>query len=172
MMIRLETFCETDYDQLISWVDSAETLMQFGGPQFIFPLTHAQLKQCVAENRIAFKVVEVQSLLTIGHAQIYLDNRSAWLNRIIIGNPNFRNLGFGKFIVQQLLEYIFLTLDREVAELNVFDSNVAAIRCYERSGFTISQQHKVVRSVNGKTWNAHRMILDKNKWQKIYKPNE
>jgi hypothetical protein len=35
-MIELQKFTKRDYKRLISWVDTAETLMQFAGPKFTF----------------------------------------------------------------------------------------------------------------------------------------
>jgi hypothetical protein len=37
--IRLEPFGQQNYADLISWINNAEELMQFGGPLFKFPIT-------------------------------------------------------------------------------------------------------------------------------------
>jgi len=55
IMIKLEQFDETDFDRLISWVDSEEFMLQFAGPIFTFPLTIDQLESYISDkNRFAF----------------------------------------------------------------------------------------------------------------------
>ena len=165
-MIRLKNFEEKDYDQLISWVESEEALMQFAGPAFTFPLTHEQLRFSLSDSkRIAFKVVEVPGDISIGHAEIYLADSTAYLGRILIGLKHLRGTGIGQKIVKQLLEYTFITLSRDKVELNVFEWNISAIKCYEKAGFTINPDKKAARKVNDQTWIAINMNIEKIKWQ-------
>lgn len=165
-MIRLEKFTPSDYNTLISWISNAEDLMQFGGPALTFPLTAEQLDRSLAdENRFAFKVVDAESQQTIGHAEIFLTGSSAHLGRILIGDPANRGKGIGKEIVELLLELAFGELGQSIVQLNVFDWNLAAIRCYEKVGFEINPDKKLERMVNGKTCIALNMILSKTDWR-------
>jgi RimJ/RimL family protein N-acetyltransferase len=165
-MIRLDKFDQTCYDTLISWVNSADTLMQFAGPAFTFPLTKEQLDNSLSDsNRFAFKVVNQSNEMTIGHAEIYLTNRSAYLGRILIGDPQLRGKGLGQQIVSYLLHYAFENLEQTKVQLNVFDWNLEAIKCYEKVGFRINPEKKLRRIVNGQTWIALNMIIDKQNWK-------
>ena len=86
-MITLERFGRNDYEQLISWIKDEEMLMQFGGPNFRFPLTVEQLDHSQADpRRHSFKVVSEQTKKTIGHCEVYLQEDCAKLARIIIGD--------------------------------------------------------------------------------------
>ncbi|HVF80655.1 MAG TPA: GNAT family protein, partial [Flavisolibacter sp.] len=144
--------------QLISWIDSEELLMQFAGPEFRFPLTKEQLDKSVNDsNRYAFKVVDAEQE-TIGHAEIYLTENSACLCRIIIGEKELRGKGVGQLIVRLLLNFAFTELNQDKAELNVFDWNTTAIKCYEKAGFVVSPSKKLERTVNGKVWTAVNMV--------------
>lgn len=130
-MLRLERFDENSYEELISWIGSEEELMQFAGPAFTFPLTKEQLETSVNDkNRFSFKVVNSNTNVTIGHAEIYLTDQSAYLGRIIIGDKELRGKGLGQQIVHLLLDYAFSKHDKIKVELNVFDWNVEAIHCY------------------------------------------
>lgn len=101
-MIRLQKFDHTCYDTLISWIDSAESLMQFAGPAFTFPLTKQQLDISLSDpKRFAFKVIEACNGITIGHAEIYVSKTGAYLGRIFIGDPQKRGKGLGQQIVLQ-----------------------------------------------------------------------
>jgi RimJ/RimL family protein N-acetyltransferase len=167
-MIRLEKFDQTCYDTLISWVDSAEALMQFAGPAFTFPLTREQLDKSMSDpNRFAFSVVDRNSGKMIGHAEIYLTKESAYLGRIIIGDPQIRGKGLGGQIVSSLLDYVFDVLEQNKVQLNVFDWNLGAIKCYEKLGFRINPDKKVERVVSGQTWIALNMTIDKQKWKRL-----
>jgi RimJ/RimL family protein N-acetyltransferase len=169
-MIRLKKFCQNDYACLISWIDSAETLMQFGGPFFTFPLTAEQLDISLGDpNRISFSVVNTENSLSIGHCEIYLSGGSAKIGRILIGEKEQRGKGLGQQIVGMLLEYIFSTLQQTKVELNVFDWNTSAIKCYEKVGFTINPGKRLERKMKGETWIAINMVIDREQWSVSHK---
>ena len=57
-MIKLKRFAKEHYNDLISWVDNQESLMQFAGPAYFFPLTNEQLDDSLKDiNRHAFSVI-------------------------------------------------------------------------------------------------------------------
>ena len=166
-MITLEKFDSSSLDKLISWIDSPEALMQFAGPSYTFPLSKEQLDQSSKDlNRHAYSVVDTNSNTTIGHAEIHLTNDGAILRRILIGDPNMRGKGLCSPLVDHLLQIVFAELNQEKVELNVFDWNTSAIKCYEKAGFTINPNKVLERTVNGKTWFALNMVLDKVNWIK------
>jgi RimJ/RimL family protein N-acetyltransferase len=164
-MISLEKFENADFDKLISWIDSPEALMQFAGPAYSFPLTKEQLDQSSKDpTRYAYKVVDTNSNNTVGHAEIHLTNDGAILRRILIGDTPMRGKGLCSPLVDQLLHIVFGELNQVRVELNVFDWNTSAIKCYEKAGFIINPNKVLERTVNGKTWFALNMVLDKDIW--------
>ncbi len=168
-MIRLEPFEKPDFDTLISWVNSEQMLVQFAGFIFNFPLTTQQLYRYLEDKkRFAYKVVELSTNNTIGHAEIFLPgNKTAALCRIIIGNPEDRNHGYGEKIINTLLDISFNQLNADKAELNVFEWNIPAIKCYEKAGFVINDDRIQERKVNKETWTALNMGIDKAKWETL-----
>ncbi|MBC7934119.1 MAG: GNAT family N-acetyltransferase [Rhizobacter sp.] len=161
--IRLDKFDNTNYKDLISWIDNEEALMQFAGPLFKFPLTPEQLDDSLNDkNRIAFRVVNHQTDLSIGHCEIYISENSVKLGRILIGDKEQRGKGMGRQIVNLLLDFTFYKLNKTVAELNVFDWNVGAIKCYERVGFSINPGKKQERKIKDQIWTALNMTIDKS----------
>ena len=164
-MIKLEPFTRLDFTRLISWIDSIDELVQFAGPNFSFPLTIEQLEKYSAdENRFAFKVIEIKSNKPIGHCEIYKSEISAKLCRILIGDKAYRGRGFCSEVVNQLLEKSFIQLNYSLAELNVYDWNISAIKCYEKSGFKIHDDKTKTILVNGKFWTSLNMKITKNEW--------
>lgn len=167
-MIRLERFHKDSYAALVSWVDSEETLMQFAGPAFHFPLTDEQLDKSLSDkNRFAFRAVDDKTNVPVGHGEIYLTEHSAHLGRVLIGKKEQRGKGLGQQIVNLLLDFTFSNLERTKLELNVFDFNIGAIKCYEKVGFVINPDKKLERKINGETWIALNMIIDKASWQEF-----
>lgn len=165
-MIKLEAFGEEFFSDLISWVDSEEQLMQFAGPEFTFPLTKEQLEISLRDkHRFSFRVVNCKTNVTIGHSEIYLTDHSAYLGRIIIGDKKQRGKGLGQQIVNLLLDFVFSKFDKIKVELNVFDWNIEAIKCYEKAGFVINPYKKNERQINNQIWTAINMTIDKSRWQ-------
>jgi len=165
-MIQLEKFGREHYDDLISWVDSEEALMQFGGPLFKFPLTPEQLDESISDkNRIAFRLVDEETNKGIGHAEIFLQENSIKLGRILIGDKSQRGRGLCPKIMRLLLDYAFANLDEDLIELNVFDWNHGAIKCYEKVGFTVNPEKTLLRQVKDQIWTAINMRIDRSKYQ-------
>lgn len=165
-MTSLVNFQEEDAAKLISWIKNEEELMQFAGPQFQLPLTAKQITDSLKDkNRFAFKVVEVEIAKTIGYAELYLKENSFMLARILVDDVGLRGKGYGKVIVKQLLDFGFSNFDKTIAELNVFDWNVHAIRCYEKVGFKTDPHIRLERKVGDKIWVAIRMKLHKDDYR-------
>ena len=172
-MIRLEKFDRAFYADLISWIDDEEQLMQFAGPAFTFPMTNEQLDKSLSDkNRFAFVIIDDETNLPIGHSEIYLTEQSACFGRILISDPKERGKGLGQQIVHLLLDFTFTNFEKKKVELNVFDWNVAAIKCYEKVGFTINPIKKLERKIKGKIWMAINMTIDKIKWQQSAEKNK
>lgn len=165
-MIYLEKFEKKDYSELINSVKSAKDLMQFGGPEFSFPLTEEQIDKTLSnKNRIAFRVANISNDNTIGHCEIYFYDGFAKLGRILIMDQNQRGKGIGEQMVTLLLQYIFENRKERNIELNVFDFNIGAQKCYEKVGFTLNPDKKYLREVDGETWTALNMVLDLEEWK-------
>lgn len=167
-MIRLEKFDKKFYSELIDSIKNAKDLMQFGGPEFTFPLTEEQIDKTLSDqNRIAFRVANSADGNTIGHCEIYFSQDSAKLGRILIIDQYQRGKGIGEQMVILLLRYIRENRKERNIELNVFDFNIGAIKCYEKVGFNINPDKKLIREVDGQTWTALNMVLNLENWKNI-----
>lgn len=137
-MIELQLFGLNDASELISNIKDQKALLQFAGPMYRFPLTEDQIEIDLSdERRTLFKIVEIENQNTIGHAQIFLKEKTFLLGRILIWDENNRGKGYGKKVMRELLKYGFSHFNRELAELNVYDWNTGAIECYKKVGFSI-----------------------------------
>lgn len=165
-MIRLEKFEKLDFDRLIAWIESEESMIQFSGPIFNFPITPDQLdKYLDSETRIAFKVIDSFSGEVIGHAELNnIDNknRNARVCRILIGDKQNRNKGFGKAIIKELIRIGFDDLKLHRLDLGVYDFNQQAIKCYKDCGFKIEGLLIENSKVGNNYWSTLNMSIINN----------
>lgn len=159
--VYLEKFTASDFDLLISWVNDEESLVQFAGTIFDFPLNHEQLHEYLNDSkRHAFKILYNHH--TIGHCEVYeIDHTTAKLCRIFIGESAYRNMGIGTTTTQILTKWCFENLHAITIELNVYDFNIAAIKCYEKAGFTLYENESKISVIRGKQWISKRMFIQK-----------
>lgn len=166
-MIKLEKFDTSDYNRLINWIDTKELMILFGGPLFKFPITNRQLNTYTSnKKRYIYKVIDVNSNLVIGHAElnnIDFTNRNARICRILVGDTSFRNKGYGKQIINALIKIAFNELKLHRLDLGVYDFNTAAIKCYKNCGFKIEGLFKENTKVDNQYWSTYNMsLINKN----------
>jgi RimJ/RimL family protein N-acetyltransferase len=167
-MIRLEQFDKSDFDRLINWIDSEESMIQFSGPIFNYPITHEQLDKYVkANNRLVYKAINTETNEIVGHAELNkIDdkNKYARICRILIGDKQNRNKGFGKAIIMELIKIGFHDLQLHRLDLGVFDFNHQAIKCYKDCGFEIEGLLKDTTKMGDEYWSVYNMsIINKDK---------
>lgn len=139
-MVRVEPLRAEDYGRLVAWIDSPEELLLWGGTPFSYPLTEDQLRDHYegsegAVGRRGFRGVEDGR--TVGSLEldrIDREHRSASISRVIV-DPDERGRGVATGMLREVLALCFLELDLHRVELRVFESNEAAIACYESVGF-------------------------------------
>lgn len=165
-MIRLEPFTIADIDQLISWIDTKELLVTIAGSDFTFPLTSHQLLTYIHEEKsYPFNLVDTSANKIIGHAEILVkENGLCKIDKLLIGDKSIRGQGIGQAAINCLLHYSFENLNATVVELNVFDWNVAGIKCYEKCGFIKNESKTQSFRIEGSTWTAFNMTIDKSRW--------
>ncbi|MES1190757.1 MAG: GNAT family protein [Steroidobacter sp.] len=161
--IALEPFDAADIDQLLSWLRTESDLIQWAGAAMNFPLTRAQLVKYFDNTQrnhgthYVYRVREQQSNHIIGHcglSSISRAHRSCRLSRILIGDREHRGKGYGQDMVRQLLAIAFNELKLHRVELDVFDFNTAAIRCYERCGFIREGLRRDAARCGDNYWNS------------------
>jgi RimJ/RimL family protein N-acetyltransferase len=134
--VELVAFGPEHFGHLIEWSPTAEFLLQWAGPGLRFPLDREQLQALVDGPDRLFTAMEDDRV--IGHAQIgRIDPiaQSAWLMRILIGEPADRGRGLGRAIVAELLRVAFDDLGLERVYLHVLKANAPAIALYGSFGF-------------------------------------
>lgn len=162
-MITLTPFTEKNFDQLIAWVDSNELLITIAGSYFSYPLTKEQLHRYLADNKsYSFNIVDTDTNKVVGHAELVsMGDNLFKIDKLLIGDKDQRGRGTGQKVMRLLVQYAFDKLNASTVELNVFDWNTSAIRCYEKAGFKINPAKSATFKVEDKEWLALNMQISK-----------
>lgn len=167
-MIELQKFTPTDFETFMSWINNEKELFQFAGPIFTFPLNRNQLENYMnMEGLVPYKVVWKETNETIGHCELNYQKGHYRLSRILIGNKSYRGKGIGEEIVHKMVDKFFEDPKVSKVDLNVFDWNLAAIKCYENAGFKINPFYIRTMRVTGGTWVRLNMDLTRTEWNKL-----
>jgi RimJ/RimL family protein N-acetyltransferase len=160
-MIVLEKFDASDYDRLINWIDSENLMHVFGATFFKYPITHLQLEiYSNDKSRSIYKVIDKNSKNIIGHAElnkINHINKSARICRVLIGNSNSRNKGYGSLVINELVRIGFDEMKLHRIDLGVYDFNKGAIKCYQKCGFEIEGLLKENTKIGSVYWSTYNM---------------
>ena len=167
-MISLLPFTESDFNTFKSWIIDEEQLFQFAGTIFSYPVTNEQLQKYIQmTDRKPFKVILNSTKETIGHCEMNFENGNNRLSRILVANQNLRGQKIGENIVRNLTNKFFSNNHIEEVDLNVFDWNKNAIRCYEKVGFKIDQNQTTTLEINNKQWILLNMKLKKKAYNML-----
>lgn len=160
-MLMLRKFQSADMPSFLAAIHDAKTLMQFAGPEYVFPLTAEQVAVDLQADDVRVYSMVTNEGQVVGHAQMQIFSESVLLRRILIWDESWRGQGWGKHMVQQLLDVAFAMPEVQQVRLNVFDWNTPAIRCYQSLGFVLSAGPAKTVQVAGETWQSVRMVCDK-----------
>ena len=173
--VRLEPFGPADFSRLIGWVSPAgspESLLQWAGPIFTWPLDAAQLKRYlepardVPPTRLVWRADD-EAGAPFGHVELSAidrEHRSAVLSRVLV-DPARRGEGRSRAMVAAALAVAFGDLGLHRVELRVFDFNAPALRCYESLGFVREGVTRDARRVGDTYWNIVWCSLLEDEWQ-------
>jgi RimJ/RimL family protein N-acetyltransferase len=166
----LRPFERPDFDRLLAWIDSPESLMLWAGPLIHFPLDVAQLEAYRASAepqsspRRIYTACETNGE-RVGHIELNdIDGHSARLSRVLV-DPARRGRGFGPAMVRPILHLAFAELGLHRVDLLVFDFNRAAIWCYAAEGFVHEGYMRDARRVGNAVWSLELMSILKGEWR-------
>lgn len=176
MNIILTPFAKNDIEHLLAWIDSKELLLRWAGTFFEHPLSRLQCEHYLesAEQtppvRIIFKAFDLDSNKAVGHIELDgfdLENQSAFICRVLVGNPDYRGKGIGREIVRKIVAQAFTHLDLHRLAVAVLEFNSAAIRCYEQCGFQHEGCYREIVKYDGKFHSLICMSLLRHEWEKM-----
>lgn len=137
-MFRLRQRTATDCEAVVSWIPDPDALYLFTGPRLRWPLDAVQLSEMEDAGYSGWVLVEGESTEPIGHFDLAIDREVARIGRVCI-DPARRGQGLAHLLVGFAVDRA-RSLGASELRLNVIVGNDAAIRTYERAGFTTGPQ--------------------------------
>lgn len=176
-MIRLEYFTSSDFDQLITWIDSPHLLMNWSGPMFNYPLNPDKLDWYLQDSNVPgssdvfiFKAIDTTTETVVGHislGSISQKNSAARVSRVFI-DPQWRGRGFAARMLTEVLRFGFEQLGLHRIALGVYSFNEAAIRAYNRAGMQREGCSRDVLRYEDEYWSLVEMSMLKAEWQALH----
>lgn len=140
------------------WNNDFETTRTLGSSRPVILEEEINAFEQVSKSReyIFFTIYEKHTMQPIGNT--YLSNidykhRSSEFN-IVIGEKNCRGKGYGTEAAQLILNYAFKIEGLHNVFLKVYEFNEAAIRAYEKAGFTKCGRRRQSHYFNGRLWDV------------------
>ncbi|RPI31993.1 MAG: N-acetyltransferase [Chloroflexota bacterium] len=140
--IRFRAIEREDLPRFAAWLNDPEVR---SGLSLFLPMSlaeeeswyEAMLKRPAAEHPLTIEVNQADIWTPIGNMglfQIDERNRSAEVG-IFIGEKSYWNKGYGSEAMRLMLRHGFNTLNLHRIYLRVYETNLRAIRSYEKAGF-------------------------------------
>lgn len=169
--VQLTAFRAEDANEMVSWYENADTLRKLD-TDFAYPKTLQELQapeylQSRSSNRVQFAVRILNSDDLIGFVALHSIewNNQTGLLAIGIGDPDYRSKGHGTDALQLALRYAFYELNLNRVGLDVIEYNEAAIRAYEKSGFTIEGRMRSAVLRDGNSYDRIIMGILRREWE-------
>jgi RimJ/RimL family protein N-acetyltransferase len=174
-MIILEPFVQSDFQQLINWVDSEELLIQWSGSLFSFPLTIRSLEWYVRDTNVinesdafVYKAVETETGNVVGHISLgglSWKNRSSRISRVLVGKDDRHQKGIGQQMTKAALNIGFEELGLHRISLGVYENNKPALNTYLKCGFNIEGVSRDILWYNNEYLSMVEMAILEDEWR-------
>ena len=132
-----------DAEHIVKWNDGKDSdfLTQWAGRGYHHPITAIQIKKRIAQQLSSdyelYKIVGNGFVIgTIELMQIDLEAKRANVGRFLL-DPALTGKGHGTAALREFITRMFAEKPLEKIGLTVFEFNLAAIRCYRKTGFEV-----------------------------------
>jgi len=134
----LDTACEEDIDELMTWFPDAHSVNIWGGPRFRFPFDHETFfADCRWQDFTSFCLRNPENELA-AFGQLGSRYDRFHLARLV-ANPGMRGQGVGRKLMEMMIEAARKRQDHSRIALFVYKDNEPAYRCYRALGFEVQE---------------------------------
>lgn len=173
-MIKLEPFVQSDFQQLIDWIDTEELLIKWSGSLFSFPLTIKTMEWYIRDTNVpgesdafVFKAVETETGEVVGHISLgglSWKNRSSRISRVLV-SPHAQQKGICQQMTKAVLKIGFEELGLHRIGLGVYENNKPALNCYLKSGMNIEGVSRDILWYNNEYLSMVEMAILEEEWK-------
>ena len=160
MLYKLIPFQKSHFKTLINWIKGEESMLNFAGIGFQYPLTEQQLIDYINKypQRLLFIGLD-EELNPVAYGEVIpQENNSARLGHLIIGESENRGQGLGKKLIQLLIAEAKKHFQITRMDLFLLEGNQPAQNCYLNYGFQFVPNDFVIILKN-KNHNILKMTL-------------
>ncbi len=169
--IQLRAIEKDDLKDFTIWLNDPEVIK---GLLLYAPLSVAEeeswyedmLKRPNDEHPLIIEVLEGDAWVSLGNCGLHNIDwrcRSAEIG-IFIGNKPYWNRGFGTEAMKLMVDYGFMTLNLNRIMLDVYETNLRAIRSYEKAGFVHEGRKRQAMVQDGKYIDVLIMSVLRKDW--------
>ena len=173
-MLQLQPFERSDFEQLITWVNSEALMINWAGSLFTYPLTQKSLDWYIENvndleksDVFIYKATDSITGTSIGHislGSISRKNRSGRITRVLVGDT-VRGKGCCQGMVNAILKIGFDDLKLHRISLGAYTINPSAINCYKKCGFVIEGITRDVLWFKNEWWSLMEMSILEDEWR-------
>ena len=129
-----------DGNKICTWIDDMRMHTLWCANRFTFPMILEQFDLTLMENErdwkdCAFAAVDDNKKVIGFFCYSFNTENKVGFIKFFIVSPECRSFGLGGQMLNLALKYAKEVSDAHSVQLNVFDTNIAALNCYKRKGF-------------------------------------
>ena len=166
--MRLRGYVHTrDFDVIKNWITDERTHMMWCAGHMKFPLESedyaaALVKMYDMHGDCPFiAVTDDGKPVGMVCCTINYETNESMLAFVAV-DPAQRGKGTGREMIKLAAKYCFEILHADLVQLNVFDVNAPARKCYEAAGFMVRSVTENAFTCGDETWGRVNMVLTKN----------
>ena len=153
--ILLRKYCIDDAEFIFNWRNDKKTTI-YMGKKFRDQATMDQVKSSLSnvinlknKDSLFYAIADKDTKEYIGGIDLTSIDPidKTCVMSIVIGKEKFRNKGIASEAIGLLMDIAFMDLKLHKIELNVYEKNIPALKCYQKNGFIIegtSRDHMII----------------------------
>lgn len=168
--MRIRPYIESkDYEYIEKWIDDEKVHALWCAGRISYPVTKEAFHRFLEKNAIDWMDSAYVATEDCGEVIgffcycVNVDDNTGFFKFVIVDREK-RGSGYGEEMLRLALRYAFTITGVNLVQLNVFDENIAAKRCYEKVGFVEDSVAKDVFSYKDSVWSRCHMIIEKGKF--------
>lgn len=164
--MRLRQYTQNDFPCLAKWVNNERVHALWCANAIPFPMTpegfHTLLEKNAKEWGDSTFLATQDDGQPVGFFAYSVNNEenSGFLKYVVL-DSGLRGKGYGKQMLTLALKYAFEITGVDFVQINVFDVNDAARKCYAGIGFTERRMTENAFSFRGESWARHNLAIKK-----------
>lgn len=157
-----------DYQIIKNWITDERMHDLWCAKRIPYPMTEDNLQEFLEKDAQEwggkpYIATEEDSDIPVGFFIITVNNgaNSAFFKCIMVDN-SLRGKGYGTRMIEEMKRFAFDELGVSLVQLNVFDTNPGAKRCYEKAGFEVESFSEKSLAFGAESWGHYRMVAWKS----------